>query len=383
MLYGTSYRTALPVDDVELVEELDPAGAELSSSSSRLSCSASFSFGDELGRFDFPGYHVSFCEQGDKSMPDVNIVQAEEFTANGYTALDSGDEGEHGIDAFDCFEELWCDDAGAAGTADESFEDEELDDVFETPDDARVPRVHWGGDIDWPTPIDLVDYDDFVNDEVAFQAMRTDGWELDPDKFPEDTNYPGLYTGEFGPTSSVMAESESPLGLFFYFMPRPLWRKISKESSRYCDQSLSDRANCMFENQAAHNPRTLQQIYELEAKKPRIEPHELLRCIGLLIARMLVPQTRNFADHWATTSIGAVPTGTFGRYMARNRFAHIMQHLHFTNNAHPKSFIDRAWKVRSVLDTLQKRFAAGYKVPPVLAFDEAITPSRSRYNPTR
>ncbi|KAE8984658.1 hypothetical protein PF011_g20693 [Phytophthora fragariae] len=139
-------------------------------------------------------------------VPDVNIVQAEELTANGYTTLDSGDEGEHGIDAFDCFEELWSDDAGATGTANESFEDEELDDVFETPDDAGVPRVHWGADIDWSTPIDLVDYDDFVNDEVAFQAMRTDGWELDPTKFPEDTNYPGLYAGEFDPTSSVMAD---------------------------------------------------------------------------------------------------------------------------------------------------------------------------------
>ncbi|GMF48644.1 unnamed protein product [Phytophthora fragariaefolia] len=60
-----------------------------------------------------------------------------------------------------------------------------------------------------------------------------------------------------------------------------------------------------------------------------------------------------------------------------------MQNIHFTNNAHPKSFTDRAWKVRSVLNTLQKRFAAGYKVTPVLAFDEAIIPSRSRYNPTR
>ncbi|GMF32459.1 unnamed protein product [Phytophthora fragariaefolia] len=237
--------------------------------------------------------------------------------------------------------------------------------------------------MDWSTHIDIADYDDFVNDEVAFQAMRTDGWELDPDKFSEDANYPGLYEGEFGPTSSMMAESELPLGLFFFFMPRSLWMKISKESNRYCDQKLSDRAKCKFENQTADNPRTLQQIYELVAKKSRVEPHELLRCIGLLLARMLSPQRRNFADHWATASIGAVPTATFGWYMVRNRFAHIIQHLHFTNNAHPKSFTYRAWKVRSVLDTLQKRFAAGYKVPPVLAFDEAIIPSRSRYNPTR
>jgi hypothetical protein len=313
----------------------------------------------------------------------VNVVAAEELTANGYTALDSGDEGGHGVDSFDYSEELWCDDVGSTGMDDESSEDEEVNEDVEALNDKGTARAPSGDDIDWSVPVDPADYDDFVADEVAFQIMRTDGWELEPDKFPEDTKYPGLYEGDFGPTTSVMAESESPLGLFFYFMPKTLWMKIAKESNRYCDQNLSDRAQRMFESQAAENPRTLQQIYEQEAKKPRVEPHELLRCIGLLVARMLSPQTRHFADHWATTSIGAVPTGTFGRYMARNRFAYIMQNLHFTNNAHPKSFVDRAWKVRSVLDTLQKRFALGYKVPPVVAFDEAIIPSRSPYNPTR
>jgi hypothetical protein len=52
-----------------------------------------------------------------------------------------------------------------------------------------------------------------------------------------------------------------------------------------------------------------------------------------------------------------------------------MQNLHFTNNAHTMSFVDRAWKVRSVLNSMQKRFAMDYKVPPpVMAFDEANTP---------
>ncbi|GMF41518.1 unnamed protein product [Phytophthora fragariaefolia] len=215
----------------------------------------------------------------------IQVIQYNVFIdhgvlANMFALLNS--QTVHGVDAFDCSEELWCDDAGAADTADESSEDDEQETVFEMPDGAGTPRVALGAEMDWSTPIDPADYDEFVNAEVAFQAIQTDGWELDPDKFPEDTNYSGLYEGEFGPTSSVMVESESPLGLFFYFMPRSLWRKISKESNRYCDQKLSDRAKRMFENQTADNPRTLQQIYELQAKKPRIEPHELLPCIGLL-----------------------------------------------------------------------------------------------------
>ncbi|KAE9290342.1 hypothetical protein PR003_g25317 [Phytophthora rubi] len=69
--------------------------------------------------------------------------------------------------------------------------------------------------------------------------------------------------------------------------------------------------------------------------------------------------------------------------MSRNRFAEIMRNIHFTNNASANADTDRAWKVRSISDTLQKTFKAGYNIPGVLAFDEAMIPSRSRYNPTR
>ncbi|GMF32458.1 unnamed protein product [Phytophthora fragariaefolia] len=65
--------------------------------------------------------------------PDVNIVPAEELRASRYTALDSGDERVHGVDAFDCSEELWCDDAGAVGSADESSEDDEQETVSRFP----------------------------------------------------------------------------------------------------------------------------------------------------------------------------------------------------------------------------------------------------------
>ncbi|OWZ01736.1 hypothetical protein PHMEG_00026819 [Phytophthora megakarya] len=45
--------------------------------------------------------------------------------------------------------------------------------------------------------------------------------------------------------------------------------------------------------------------------------------------------------------------------------------------------MDRAWKIRPVVNVLQRTFARGYKPPPIISFDEATLPSRSRYNPTR
>ncbi|KAG3196707.1 hypothetical protein PC128_g7404 [Phytophthora cactorum] len=92
----------------------------------------------------------------------------------------------------------------------------------------------------------------------------------------------------------------------------------------------------------------------------KIQPDDILHCIGLLVARMLCPHKRRFTDHWATTA-----------------------NLHFTNNADVRAETDRAWKVRSVVDTLQETFLKGYMAPPVLSFDEPMIPSRSRHNITR
>ncbi|GMF15293.1 unnamed protein product [Phytophthora fragariaefolia] len=98
---------------------------------------------------------------------------------------------------------------------------------------------------------------------------------------------------------------------------------------------------------------------------------------------MLCPHTRRLADHWATTKTGAVPAGTFGRHMSKAWFWWILQNLHFSNNADQQAGTDRAWKVRPVVGVLLKTFRAGYDFPPVLSFDEAIIPSRSRHNVTR
>jgi hypothetical protein len=129
---------------------------------------------------------------------------------------------------------------------------------------------------------------------------------------------------------------------------------------------------------------TRDDVLEKEIKQHKaIKGHEIVRCIGLLTARMLCPHSRRLSDHWATTTVGAVPAGTFGRYMPKAQFGRIMQNLHFSDNSDAKADTDRAWKVGPVVDTMQRTFLAGYNVPPVLAFDEAVIPSRSRFNVMR
>lgn len=157
------------------------------------------------------------------------------------------------------------------------------------------------------------------------------------------------------------------------------------ESNRYYSQNLNGRVDKMFAAQQARGEgSTREEVLLRETKShKKIQPEDILHCIGLLVARMLCPHKRRFADHWATTSVGAVPKGTFGNFVRKARFDRIMQNLHFTNNTDERAETDRAWKVRSVVDMLQETFVSGYMVPPVLSFDEAMIPSRSRHNITR
>ncbi|POM63037.1 hypothetical protein PHPALM_27734 [Phytophthora palmivora] len=93
---------------------------------------------------------------------------------------------------------------------------------------------------------------------------------------------------------------------------------------------------------------------------------------------MLVPIRKGIAVHWSLKKLGALPSNRFGLFMTKNRFFHIMGYLHFSNNKSPQARLDRAWKIRPEVDVLQR-----YKPPPVISFDEATLPSRSRFNPTR
>ncbi|KAE9031920.1 hypothetical protein PR001_g10845 [Phytophthora rubi] len=127
----------------------------------------------------------------------------------------------------------------------------EQSDVAAQTVDARTER-QW--DI-----LDKSEMVEFAKGETNMADMRSSGWMFDSDDFPPDQRYPGLYDGAYGPTDEVMSLANSPLKLFFFFMPK-----------------------------------TKEWFLHREVKKPDVEPHQVL---GLLMARMLNPHRRRFRDH--------------------------------------------------------------------------------------
>ncbi|POM79653.1 Hypothetical protein PHPALM_2619 [Phytophthora palmivora] len=104
--------------------------------------------------------------------------------------------------------------------------------------------------------------------------------------------------------------------------------------------------------------------------------------MGLLVAHMLCPPQRRFSQHWSMTEDGAVPAGTFGKYMPRNRCQDILRDLHFVDNKGDPTR-DKLRKLRPVVDKIQQRFLAGWTLPAVFSFDEGVLPATSRRNTTR
>ncbi|POM69800.1 Hypothetical protein PHPALM_13889 [Phytophthora palmivora] len=236
----------------------------------------------------------------------------------------------------------------------------------------------------------------------VLREMAATGWEdvEEPDTFdymntpyePLDNtrSYPGLRQGYSGPTADALRNADSPLALFFFFLPVVLWQHIEVCSNEYGHEMAPLRVDERYKRYRSkfrlnpHLPKkTKRDIQtELDGVKP-IQPHELCRFIGLLIARTIAPNREKLANHWKTTDEGGIPRGVFGSVLRRDRFMEISRNLHFNPNSDPRAVTDRAWKIRKVVEVLQKTFERGYVAPAHLAFDEAMLPSRSSFNKMR
>ncbi|KAJ8563875.1 hypothetical protein ON010_g7473 [Phytophthora cinnamomi] len=223
------------------------------------------------------------------------------------------------------------------------------------------------------------------------KAWEEAGWEEVSGSVEPQSEYRGIYTGEWGPTPNVLRHAESPIDIFWFFFPKRLLRQIADESNRYAAQTVVTRARRIRDRQISSQRRgsrtkeveSLAQIRQRLRQMRMFQPHEYAVTFGLLIARMLCPQKRRLSTHWSTSSVGALPIGTFGAWMPRNRFDEVMQHLHFSDNQSEMAKYDRAWKIRPIVDTLQSTFLSGYKPGGFLSFDEGMIPSHSKYNGTR
>ncbi|KAG2847277.1 hypothetical protein PC110_g11015 [Phytophthora cactorum] len=144
-------------------------------------------------------------------------------------------------------------------------------------------------------------------------GMTATGWEdeVEPDMheyMSEPTTiraaYPGLRQGYCGPTADALRYGDSPVVLFFYFLPVVLWQHIAVCSNEYHREVLLLRIEATYQRyrkKQRRNPelprRTRRGIQnELHTKKP-IMPHELCGFIGLLVARTFAPNREKLSSH--------------------------------------------------------------------------------------
>lgn len=199
-----------------------------------------------------------------------------------------------------------------------------------------------------------------------------------------------LYEGSPAVTSAgaSAARSKQPIDLFFFFLPKTLWKKIADESNRYEEQTRGERKRQLRSRLQRKYSRQIAAEKFSEAQRQitqfdAILPHEILIMMGLLIARSLCPMKTNLEHHWSSSQNGAVPAGTWSRFMSRQRFRDISRFLHFSDNKNPMAKQDRAWKIRPVVATLQQTFLRGMTFGRWIAFDEMVIPSKSSRNAVR
>ncbi|KAE9262882.1 hypothetical protein PR003_g33369, partial [Phytophthora rubi] len=233
---------------------------------------------------------------------------------------------------------------------------------------------------------------EFELTDEALDRLQADEWEVFHEPASNQVLHDAAprYDGPSGPTRAALAYASSPLAIFYCFLPKELWRKIAEESDKFRKDSINEIAQAMRARARQRResvPSTIVlSVDEYKAKLKRknaIQPHEIVRFIGLLVARALEPRRESLSRHWITKVEGAVSRGTFGQFLSRDRFQDIARYLHFNDNEKQADSDDRAFKIRPIKQALQKTFFRGYRLGARISFDEGMVPMRHRRNPMR
>ncbi|KAE9040909.1 hypothetical protein PR003_g4715 [Phytophthora rubi] len=150
--------------------------------------------------------------------------------------------------------------------------------------------------------------------------------------------------------------------MLLYFITKKLWAHITRESNRYKNEKVDDKARRERTRivREGNGEQPLRDIRRRLRVEPDYSPREIMQVMGLLVAHMLSP-TRPFSDHWALADDDALPGGNFGRFIARIRCTGILSELYFCNNDSANKR-DKLWKLRAFVDVIQARFLKAWCV---------------------
>ncbi|KAE9049509.1 hypothetical protein PR003_g3416 [Phytophthora rubi] len=100
-----------------------------------------------------------------------------------------------------------------------------------------------------------------IFDDEQLSAMAVDGWTVFPENeittIVDDPEVDKMYEGYCGPSQDVLKAANSPLSLFFYFLPKAFWRHVALETHRYWQQTFEARlaSAVVKESGITHRPR--------------------------------------------------------------------------------------------------------------------------------
>ncbi|KAJ8550505.1 hypothetical protein ON010_g10564 [Phytophthora cinnamomi] len=295
--------------------------------------------GDESGTK--PGDTELHPHEDEESKSETNGTDVSEATP--LEVFDSEDFMD-GLRNEKLFYQIATDDINIAEAADLSEDDSDADDEDVMEDNDSGPVLVEGvediADVQLNETAPEMGRFEMTDDEL--RALENAGWIVYNEaqsgqlQLEAASDY---YNGPWGPTQPTAAYADKPLGLFFYFLPKELRIRIANETNLYRQQSICAVAASRRQKllaRRAKDPRVgVPNLEEIETdlrKFKRIQPHEILHVVALLFEMAVAPIRAGLAKDWSTEEEGAIPRGTFSRFMKRARFEAIMKFQHFNNN---------------------------------------------------
>ena len=165
-----------------------------------------------------------------------------------------------------------------------------------------------------------------------------------------------------------VALQKSPFGIFLCVFPMVLFEAIAKCS----EKKRSKRCNTV-----SHTRNDFKHHFE------PITVSDIVVFFGLLILNMLHGFKEGISSQWRMHGSGVRAVGRFGAWMPRDKFRVIGRYLSFYDHDIPPNTDDRHYRLRFVVETLNKSFRACYKLGKYIAFDEATFACVSKFLPAR
>lgn len=168
-----------------------------------------------------------------------------------------------------------------------------------------------------------------------------------PNLFDFDSSQSGL-------TVDLNEIEGKEIDFFHYLLDYDLVAHIATETNKYCSEYLKQNANLPE--------------YSKVRRWVNTTPDELY-CFFRVFLLMPHSKKNNLKLYWTTDPLLVTPI--FGKLFSQDRFLLILRILHFDDNSLAQGG-DKLYKLRTIIDTIRRKFLCGYSPDQDLAIDKSL-----------